>query len=86
MVTYLYTYFYRTWKWYLYTTKYISFVPDNGDRYDGEWKHNKKHGIGSYRFVKGDYYEGVFEDGYKHGEGTYRYPNGDIYEGTFVKG
>ena len=62
------------------------FFLDNGDRYDGEWKHNKKHGTGIYKFAKGDYYEGVFEDGYKHGEGTYRYPNGDIYEGTFVKG
>ena len=59
---------------------------ENGDRYDGEWKQNKKHGMGKYKFAKGDYYEGTFEDGLKHGEGTYRYPNGDIYEGTFVRG
>ena len=67
------------------TTKTTMFI-ENGDRYDGEWKQNKKHGMGKYKFAKGDYYEGTFEDGLKHGEGTYRYPNGDIYEGTFVRG
>ena len=29
----------------------------NGDKYDGEWKDNKKDGKGKYTFWKGDFYE-----------------------------
>ena len=58
--------------------------PDNGDLYEGEWKNNKKHGAGRYKFSNGDVYEGEFKAGFKHGKGVYRYSNGERYEGDFV--
>lgn len=39
----------------------------NGDKYDGDFKNNKKHGIGRLIYKeKGEYY-GLWENGLKHG-------------------
>jgi len=56
----------------------------NGDMYDGEWKNDKKHGEGKYKFYnKGDRYEGQWREDRIDGKGTYYYANGDKYDGLW---
>ena len=64
---------------------------DNGDRYVGEWRDNKKHGQGTYTFgpsseFAGDKYVGEFKDNYKDGHGTYTFDVGDKYVGGWRNG
>lgn len=54
--------------------------------YDGDWKHGKMHGMGTYLFRDGCTYEGEFEDNHPHGYGTTSYPDGQEYKGDWVKG
>jgi radial spoke head protein 1 len=57
------------------------YVFSNGDKYEGDFKANRKHGVGKLTYKgKGEYY-GQWENGTKHGEGTYVYTNGDSYAG-----
>ncbi|TGZ74535.1 hypothetical protein CRM22_000882 [Opisthorchis felineus] len=43
----------------------------NGDQYRGEWKNNKRHGRGTYKWSKtGVLYEGDWEDGKRSGYGV----------------
>ena len=37
----------------------------NGDKYQGEWKNEKRHGQGAYIYPNGRKYEGEWKDGYK---------------------
>jgi hypothetical protein len=53
----------------------------SADRYDGEWKVNRKHGIGKMYYNKKGEYQGYWENGRRHGEGVFTYPNGDVYSG-----
>lgn len=43
----------------------------NGDKYDGEWLNNDKHGHGEYTYNGGDTYKGDFAEGLKSGHGVY---------------
>ncbi|KAJ8599051.1 hypothetical protein CTAYLR_009820, partial [Chrysophaeum taylorii] len=46
----------------------------NGDYYHGEWKDNKMHGIGMYKYKKtDDIYSGNYCDGEKDGPGIYEF-------------
>ena len=75
---------------YLYTA--------SGSSYTGQWKENRKEGLGRASYVKlvedeeGNIsrvtasYHGDFLDGLKSGEGSYLYSNGDRYSGSWVKG
>ena len=62
----------------------------NGDKYEGMWAVDKRHGQGTYwknegsklrREYTGDWYEDK-----KHGRGTFFYKNGDRYDGYWVNG
>lgn len=62
----------------------------NGDKYEGMWAFDKRHGQGTYwknegsklrREYTGDWYEDK-----KHGRGTFFYKNGDRYDGYWVNG
>ena len=54
----------------------------NGDRYEGDWKYDKKHGVGIMTYANGDRYEGDWNDGHRHyGKGIMTYTNGDEYDG-----
>jgi len=56
----------------------------NGDVYDGEWKNDKKHGIGTQTFKeKGDKYEGMWRENKMDGKGIYYYANGSYYDGMW---
>ena len=53
----------------------------NGDKYDGDWKVNFRHGIGTMTYNGKGAYQGYWENGRRHGEGVFTYINGDVYSG-----
>ncbi|GFH30673.1 MORN repeat-containing protein 3, partial [Haematococcus lacustris] len=42
----------------------------SGERYQGEWSDNKRHGKGTVVYKNGDKYEGDWANGLRHGLGT----------------
>lgn len=56
------------------------------EKYDGEWKENRKHGIGRMTYAKTGEYNGFWENGKRHGEGVFKYTNGDVYSGWWKFG
>jgi len=59
---------------------------DDGGKYVGEWKDNKKHGQGTYSWPSGSSYVGNWKDNKKHGQGTYTYQSGASYVGEYKNG
>ena len=58
-----------------------------GNRYEGEWLANKKHGIGKMTFGGVGEYFGRFENGKRHGEGVFKYnKTGNVYSGSWKYG
>ena len=55
----------------------------DGDIYDGEWKDDKQHGKGTFKWPHGDMYEGEWKNDKAHGKGTFKWPHGDMYEGEW---
>ena len=57
------------------------------EKYEGEFKNDKKHGKGIYTSSNGNKYSGEFRNGLKNGQGTLTYGKGelegDMYEGEF---
>lgn len=62
----------------------------NGDKYEGGWSCDLRHGLGTlWIYKEGKYYvryNGEWQDGTPMGQGTYFEENGDSYEGGFVNG
>jgi hypothetical protein len=54
--------------------------------YTGDWKHGRKHGIGTMTYPNGESYSGYWHQGKRQGRGAYRYKNGDIYSGDWANG
>jgi adenylate kinase len=54
-----------------------------GARYEGEYKHGEKYGLGAYYYPNGMVYRGSWVAGKKHGAGTLTYQNGDKFMGEF---
>jgi hypothetical protein len=55
-----------------------------GDMYDGEWRDDKYHGVGTYRWANGDCFWGSFVGGKRNGAGTLILRSlGCKYEGDF---
>ena len=58
---------------------YGTYILENGDKYVGEHKDGKQHGLGTLTWVSGkfagDKYIGEFKDGKQHGQGTSTYAN-----------
>lgn len=63
-----------------------SFLFENGDLYNGQWKKGVQLGYGVYEFANGDVYKGSWKDGMMDGRGTYRFANGDKYIGEWKAG
>ena len=54
--------------------------------YEGEWKFDKKDGVGTLRTIEGDVlYQGEWKNGVEHGIGTRR-RGGRVYTGNFKNG
>ncbi len=58
----------------------------NGQKYDGEFKNNKRNGQGTFTFPSGEKYVGEYKDDQPHGQGTSTFPNGEKYVGEFKDG
>jgi hypothetical protein len=67
-------------------------VYEEGSKYDGEWKDDKKHGKGVYVYEEGSKYDGEWKDDKKHGKGVMVYKgvtsnsSGQKYDGEFQDG
>ena len=67
-------------------TWYGTKEPFIGDRYEGEWRNDKKEGKGIYYWNDGDRYEGDFRNGNFEGKGIYYFSNGDRRMGDYLNG
>ena len=63
-----------------------SFVADNGNEYEGEWKNDKRDGHGKAKYNTGDVYIGSWKKCKRHGYGTMHIENSDVYEGSWNNG
>ena len=63
-----------------------TFVADNGNEYEGDWKNDKREGHGKAKYNTGDVYIGNWKKCKRHGQGTMYIENGDIYEGGWTNG
>ena len=54
--------------------------------YEGEFREDKKHGRGTYRYATGQVYDGEWKAGKSEGRGTLRYADGDVDQGEFKAG
>lgn len=52
--------------------------------YTGEWKEDKKHGQGIYRWPNKQVYEGAWENNVRHGQGSLTLPDGSKIEGVWT--
>ena len=59
---------------------------ENGDKYIGHFRDNKKDGWGTYSSNNGDQYYGRFERGKINYQGTYTYPDGSKTIGDWKNG
>lgn len=57
---------------------------NDGEKYVGEWKDNKRQGQGTNTYANGEKYVGGWKDGKQHGQGTYIYPDGTKEIGYFM--
>ncbi|XP_052816897.1 MORN repeat-containing protein 1-like isoform X3 [Mya arenaria] len=57
-----------------------------GDRYNGDWENDLRHGEGDMRFTSGTVYEGHFEDDTFQGDGLMRHCSGLMYRGVWDHG
>ena len=48
---------------------YGAYVWQDGRRYEGHYKFNKKHGDGTYTYSDGSQYRGQWSEGMQHGSG-----------------
>jgi hypothetical protein len=59
----------------------------DGNKYDGSWVKDKKHGIGEYRWADdGTIYKGCFANNNRNGIGLQWYPDGNFYQGNYKDG
>lgn len=52
-----------------------------GDRHEGDYHEDKRHGYGCYTWDSGDRYEGYWGEGRMSGKGVKYMANGDVYDG-----
>ena len=73
-------------------------IYNNGDKYEGEWKNDLKHGNGIMNYKNGEKfyfskdkfeeiekYDGYWEKNKKNGKGIIYFKNGDKLESNFNK-
>ena len=58
----------------------------SGNKYQGDWSQNNKHGIGKMSYNNVGEYHGYWEHNRRHGEGVFTYTNGDVYSGWWKFG
>ena len=61
-------------------------IPNEGDKYEGDWKDGMLHGKGTYTWAVGHKYVGGWKNGKMHGKGTFTNASGSKYVGEFWYG
>ena len=59
---------------------------EDGRKYIGEFKNDKREGKGTATYVDGSTYVGEWKNGEHHGQGTYTFASGKVYSGEFKNG
>ena len=59
---------------------------EDSQRYEGQYKDDKRHGHGYYVYPSGDRYFGEFSCDKPYGQGTYRWVDGNTYTGSWENG
>ena len=59
------------------------FTWSNGDRYEGQFKDNQKHGTGTQYYASEGNYIGDWVEDKKAGKGVFIWTTGDRYEGQY---
>jgi len=59
---------------------------NDGGKYVGQWKANKRNGQGTTTWPDGENYAGEYKDDKWNGQGTYTYADGNKYVGGFING
>jgi len=62
---------------------------DNNELYEGQWKNNEKHGVGTMRFRMDDikyFFAGEWNENQMHGMGLWTWGDGTRYCGNFERG
>lgn len=62
------------------------YVQVGGERYEGLYERDHRHGLGKLTDGDGNVYEGMFHEDKKQGKGKMAFANGDTYEGDYVNG
>lgn len=62
---------------------YGTYIFQNGERYDGEYREGKRNGQGTYSYLDGSRYNGEFRGDNFHGTGIFTASNGQQYIGEF---
>jgi hypothetical protein len=57
-----------------------------GDKYEGEWKNNYRHGQGTYTYANGENYVGDWNTGEKNGQGVFTWSTGNNLVGEWKNG
>ena len=62
------------------------FTNTKGDKYEGKWINDQKHGYGIYYYPSGGIYKGNWVKGKKSGLGSYTWSNGTILKAIWKDG
>jgi len=57
-----------------------------GESYEGNYKNDKKHGLGTYRWKSGNWYQGNFSNDNRDGYGEMYWVDGTVYKGEWKNG
>lgn len=57
-----------------------------GEKYEGEWYEDKKHGTGTYYYSNGSVYSGDFINDTPHGYGEFKKGDDKVYKGFWENG
>ena len=68
--------------YYIFKIKGVFYSPD-GEKYEGEWRENKKHGKGTFFCSNGEKYEVYYNDDVINSVGVYETVNGETFKGEF---
>jgi len=63
-----------------------TYLFENGEKYDGNFKNRKYNGYGEINFANGQKYVGEWKNHMQNGRGTYTYPDGKTLTGNWENG
>ena len=62
------------------------YIYASGNKYVGDWRDDKRNGLGTYTFLNGGEFVGEFCDNMRTGHGNFTYADGNTYVGEFRDG